>query len=362
MPELKSILILKLSSLGDVVHTLPLVNVLRREYPDTHIGWAIEKRFSALIENHPSLDEVIVFERERSLFKSFLSLIRLIRKIRGKKYEIIIDLQGNLKGGIITLLSNCHKRMGFEKGSSRVETISTFFTNCKVREEGSHIIERNLGFARELEAEVADISFKVPVDESADRYVDEFLKSRNVCDKTIVIMHPGVTWETKKWPVENYAQLSEKIVKNFPGTAVVITAGEGEEKLVGKYCMGDIVIADGMDLSQLVGLLDRCELFIGSDTGPLHLAVALGKRVIGLYGPTDPVRNGPYGERNLVIWKKMPCSGCWRRKCKTIRCMKEIEVSEVMEKVSICLEKPQNHDYVSRSGSETIRQKSMLED
>ena len=338
MPEFNRILILKLGSLGDIIHTLPLVNALRREYPDTHIGWAIEKRFSGLIKNHPSVDEVILFERERSSFKSILPFIGLIRKIRARKYELIIDLQGNLKGGIITLLSGCHRRLGFKRGSSRVEAISTFFTNWKVGEEGSHIIERNLGFARELETEIGDISFQVPVEESARRYTDDFLKSRSIYDKRIVIMHPYVTWETKKWPVENYAYLSQRITEKFPDTAIVITAGPGEEKLVEKYCAGGTVIADGMNLSQLIALLDRCELFIGSDTGPLHLAVALGKRVIGLYGPTDPERNGPYGDRNFVMRAKIPCSGCWQRKCKTIKCMKDIEVSEVMEKVSMCLE------------------------
>ena len=143
----KSILILKLGSLGDVIHALPLVNILRSKYPDAHIGWAIERKVSSLIENHPSVDEVIVFERKRGV-KTFLPFIKFIKEVRGKKYDIIIDLQGNLKGGIITLLSGCRWRMGFKRGSSRIETINTFFTNRKVAEEGSHIIERNLGFAR----------------------------------------------------------------------------------------------------------------------------------------------------------------------------------------------------------------------
>jgi lipopolysaccharide heptosyltransferase I len=333
----KSILILKLGSLGDVNHTLPLANILRSKYLDAHIGWAIERKVSSLIENHPSVDEVIVFERKRGI-KTFLPFMKFIKEVRGKKYDIIIDLQGNLKGGIITLLSSCRWRMGFKRGSSRIETISTFFTNRKVAEEGSHIIERNMGFAGELEADAGDISFGVPVEEPAKRYIDDFLKSRNVYNKRIVIMHPGVTWETKKWPIENYARLSEEIVKKFDDTAIVITAGPGEEKLAEKCRKGDVVIANGMNLSQLAALLDKCELFIGSDTGPLHLAAALGKRVIGLYGPTDPARNGPYGEKNFAVWKKLPCSGCWRRKCKSIKCMKEIEVSEVMGKVSTCLE------------------------
>ena len=349
--KIDGILILKLGSLGDVVHTMPLVNILRMKYPDARIGWAVEKKCFSLIENHPSVDEVIVFERERSI-KTIISFIKFICKIRDKKYDIIIDLQGNLKGGIITFLSGCRRRMGFKRGSSRVEAISTLFTNRKISENGSHIIERNIGFARELAnindtgctensqetgTNDSDISFKVQVKESAKRYVDDFLKSKNVYDKRLVIMHPGVTWETKRWPIENYAHLSNEIPKTFPGTAIMITAGPGEEELAEKCRNGDTIIANQMNLSQLTALLSKCELFIGSDTGPLHLAAALGKRVIGLYGPTDPARNGPYGERNFALQVEIPCSNCWRKKCRSIKCMKEIKVSDVMDKVTMCL-------------------------
>ena len=341
MSELKSILILKLSSLGDVIHTLPLVNVLRRKYPDSRIGWAIEKKFVGLIEGHPSVDELIVFERGKSLFKTLFPFLRVVKKIRSMKYEIIMDLQGSLKGSLFVLLGGSRRRMGFKRGSSRIDTVSTFFTNWKVIEEGSHIIERNLCFARAIGVEDIDISFKIAVKEFARRRVEDFLKARSIHYKRTVILHPGVTWETRMWPWENYSALAEQITEKFPNTAIVITVGPGEESLgekIQKNCSADTTLAGNISLQELVALVDRCELFVSSNTGPLHLACALGKTTIGFYGPTDPVRYLLDGKKNFVFWKELPCSGCWRRKCKTIKCMKEIGVSEVMKKVSMCLE------------------------
>ena len=343
---MKSILILKLSSFGDVVHTLPLVNVLRDNFPHIRIGWVIEKRFSDLVAGHPSVDEVFVFDRGKSIFRTFRAFIGIIRKIRSKNYDIIIDLQGNLKGSFFVLLSGCCRRMGFRRGSSRIDTVSTFFTNWKVAEEGSHIIEHNLSFAKALGAgeraisNQSTVSFRIPVLESAKRDIDDFLRSKNIQDRQIVIMHPGVTWMTKRWVLKNYSLLAGEIAERFSNSAIVITAGPGEESIANKIqksCNAHTVVAGNMKLSGFVALLDRCEVFIGSDTGPLHLAAALGRRVIGLYGPTDPVRNGPWGDMNFVISKQISCSGCWRRKCSDVRCMDGIAVSDVMGKVEACL-------------------------
>lgn len=342
IPRLKSILIVKLGSLGDIVHALPLANTLRSNLPGVRIDWVIDGRFSALLEHHPAIDEVIVLDRSRFPIKTLFSFIGVIRKLRSKRYDMLIDLQGSLKGSPVVLLGGCSRKMGFRRGSSRIETASTFFTNWKVLEEGSHIIERNLSFAGALGVEPGEISFRIPVSVSAKKHVDDFLRLQNIHGKRIVVMHPGVTWVTKRWPLERYACLAEEIVRRFPDVAVVVTIGPGEESLedgLKERSKRDIIVPSaGMSLCQLIALIDRCELLIGSDTGPLHLAAALGKRVVGLYGPTDRVRNGPYGEGHSVVSANRACSGCWRRECRDLGCMNEIQVSDVMEKVAVCLE------------------------
>ena len=334
------ILIIKLGSLGDIIHTLPLVNALRDDLPHVRVDWVVEGKFSSLLDGHPAVDEVIVFDRVKSKIRTFRSLVKVIRKLRSRHYDVLMDLQGNLKGSAIVFLSGCSCRMGFRRGSSRIETASTFFTNRKIVEDGAHIIERNLSFAEALGVEWVDVSFRIPVSVSDRDQVESFLRSENVHEKRLAIIHPGVTWVSKKWPLKKYASLADEIAGRFPGAAVVVSTGPGEEALgteLKETCRAEIVLAGNMSLPQLTALLDRCEVFISSDTGPLHLAAALGKRVIGLYGPTDPARNGPYGKRNFAVSAGKACSGCWRRSCRDLSCMNDIDVPEVMEKVSACL-------------------------
>jgi lipopolysaccharide heptosyltransferase I len=339
-PQLKSVLIVKLGSLGDVVHALPLVNALRDDLPHVRVDWVVERKFSSLLDGHPAVDEVIVFDRVKSAVCTFRSFVKVIRKLRSRHYDVLIDLQGNLKGSAIVFLSGCSCRMGFRRGSSRIETASTFFTNRKIVEDGAHIIERNLSFAEALGVGWENVSFRIPVSVSAREQVESFLRSENVHEKRLAILHPGVSWVSKKWPLRRYTSLVEAITERFPDAAVVVTTGPGEEALgaeLKRTCRAEIVLAGNMSLPKLTALLDRCEVFISSDTGPLHLAAALGKRVIGLYGPTDPVRNGPYGEGNFAVSAGKACSGCWRRSCRDLSCMNDIDVPEVMEKVSACL-------------------------
>lgn len=332
-----NIIIVKLGSLGDIVHTLPLANALKDNFPDICIDWVVEKKFHGLLEGHPAIEEAIVFDRQKSYVKTLLSFINIIKRIRSKKYDILIDLQGSLKGSLIVLFSGCSRRMGFRRGSSRVETASTLFTNWKAAERGAHIIDRNLCFAEILGAGRINVSYKVPLHSPAVEDTAGFLRQKHISGKRIVILHPGVTWVTKRWPLANYIRLAEEIAGKIPESAIVVSAGPGEKALGAgfkKKCKTDITVADNMSLPQLAALLDVCEIFIGSDTGPLHLAAALGKIVIGLYGPTDPGRNGPYGKGNFVVSSGKLCAGCWQRKCPDISCMNDIKVSDVMEKIS----------------------------
>ena len=336
----KSVLIIKLGSLGDIIHTLPLVNVLRDDLPHVRVDWVVERKFSSLLEGHPAVDEVIAFDRGKSAVRTVCSFVKVIRRLRSRTYDVLMDLQGNLKGSAIVFLSGCSRRMGFGRGSSRIETASTFFTNWKVVENGAHIIERNLSFASAVGAGTGNVSFRIPVSVSAREQVESFLRSENVHEKRLAIIHPGVTWVSKKWPLGRYASLAEEITERFPDVAVVVSTGPGEEALGAELkgtCKAEMVLAGNMSLPQLTALFNRCEVFVSSDTGPLHLAAALGKRVIGLYGPTDPARNGPYGEGNFAISAGKACSGCWRRGCRDLSCMNDIDVSEVMEKVAVCL-------------------------
>jgi lipopolysaccharide heptosyltransferase I len=340
--DLERILIVKLGSIGDVVHTLPTLNALRKTFPRSYISWLVEPASEEILIGHPSLDEIIVFERDKSsIFKTVCAFLQLVKKLRNRKFDITLDLQALIKSGIITILSGSKIKVGFEAGSSRAEKMSHLFTNVKVKEGGfPHILERNLQFARKLGSRVSEIRFDIPVSQNGRKYIDSFLKRESIYDKRIIILHPGAGWSTKKWSLGKYAKLADEISSNFRDVSVILTWGPGEYNSVEeihRMARSGPIMAPKTTIGQLIPLLKRCKVLVSSDTGPLHIAAALGKRVIGLYGPTDSIRNGPYGEGNFIIKKEMDCLGCWRKKCNRLDCMKGIQVSDVLEKVDICL-------------------------
>ncbi|MCD5401364.1 glycosyltransferase family 9 protein, partial [candidate division NPL-UPA2 bacterium] len=208
--QFQRLLIVKLGSIGDVVHTLPTLNVLRRRFPRMHISWVVEPKSRDILVGHPALDELIVFPRTGSAIRTLAAFRHLIRRLRRAKCDVLLELQGNLRGGLLAWLSGTPMRLGFEAGSSRVEWISTIFTNVKVSEgDVSHIIERNLNFAGRLGAKDRKVSFHIAVGKEERRYIGSFLKREGIEEKKLVVLHPGVAWSTKRWPWERYAELAD---------------------------------------------------------------------------------------------------------------------------------------------------------
>ncbi len=324
----ESILIVKLGSIGDVVHTLPVLNVLRSGLPDTRIGWVVERTSAGLLEGHPALDELVVFERDRERpLATIQAFAEVVRRLRRANYEMSLDIHGNIRSGLMSFLSGARCRLGFTGGSSRIEPLNTLFSNRRVP-EGSrpHIIERNLSFASALGLNGGEITFRLPVNETSRGKVRNFLASRKIPGRHFIVLHPGSEQPAKRWAPENYSSLIDAMGEDFKDMAMVLTGGKAEHGLLRKILsMSKLspVIADCLSISELVALLDGASLVIASDTGPLHIASALGRKVIGLYGPTEPGRNGPYGRGSVVVRKS--------------RSVGDITVTDVMERVRLCL-------------------------
>ncbi len=175
------LLIIKLGSIGDVVHTLPTLNALRRKFPQIHISWVVEAKSRDILVGHPALDELIVFERTRSAVRTIAAFLKLIRRLRKDRYEVLLELQGDLRGGLLAWLSGTPMRLGFKAGSSRVERISTVFTNVKVSEgDASHIIKRNLNFAGRLGVRDKEVSFNIAIGKKERRDISSFLKREGI--------------------------------------------------------------------------------------------------------------------------------------------------------------------------------------
>jgi len=304
------IAILKLSALGDVIHALPVAHALRRRFPDAHLAWIVEAREALLLRDHPDLDNVISVDTRKwrrdlrspgRAGEVGADLLGLIRRLREDRFDVAIDLQGLIKSGILTALTGARFRIGFGWARCR-EALSACFTNVRVVPPPSriHVVDQYLALLEPLGVRDPQPWFHLPSSPEAEERIDEFfgeqgLKSRD----RLVALNPGAGRPEKRWSLAHFRVLAERLSVEV-GARVVLLWGPGEEALVREIAEGLTVhpiLAPRTSLIELAVLLRRSALMVGGDTGPLHLAAALGIPTLGLYGPTPGRRNGPYGPR-----------------------------------------------------------------
>jgi heptosyltransferase-1 len=320
VPEKKveRLLVVRLSAMGDVIHTLPAAVFLRQAFPQAHIGWLIEERWAELLcapgslrrgarsALRPLVDEVHTLNL-KAWRKSLLSISTLQRvatvwnDVRGARYDAAVDLQGAVRSAVLARLSGA--RVVFGAAEPRESPASLWYTR-KVVARRRHVIEQNLSVAEALvepptQFAPTDISSAFPRDARAEARVDERLAQYGIGD--FVILNPGAGWGAKRWPAERYGEVAGELANL--GIRSIINYGPGEEEMarVVEAASGGVAQAMRCTISELIALTRRARLFIGGDTGPLHLAAALRVSVVAIYGPTDPTRNGPYGTRSIVL-------------------------------------------------------------
>lgn len=318
------LLILRLSALGDVIHTIPAVAAIRRSQPGFALGWAVEGVYADLVESVAPVDQVFRVGlrgwRRRPLASSAVrGIAGSIREMRAfARGGTSIDFQGLFKSAILGRLSGARRRVGFEARSAR-EPHSAWFTNHQVRAEGEHVIEWNFALARSVGASPID-----PLSVDYSRFPrDSTGRLALLVHERPVVLLPGAGQARKRWPVERFAELAERIASET-GRGVVAVWGPGEESVARELSARTPVVrvAPPTDLRELAFLLRGAACVVGGDTGPLHLAAAMRVRVVGLYGPTNPARNGPWRQEHR-------CVESWSRG----RRMDEIGVSSVMGEV-----------------------------
>jgi lipopolysaccharide heptosyltransferase I len=316
----------KPSSFGDVVNALPALSALRRGWPETAIDWIVKPQWAPLLENHPMLHEVLPFPGSLGEWR------RSIGEVRSRRYDMVVDLQGLFRTGLLSLVSGSRGRAGFAEGR---EGSRWLYTEPVPTSGGSvHVVERNLEVIRALGVPTDGIrDFPLPPDAEAEEWVERlWAKEQIKPDETVCFVHPGTRRETKRWPAERFAALLG-LLTAAPGYRVVLIGGEEERS---QFARGGEARATPIDLMgrtslpQLVALTRRATVLVTNDSGPMHLAAALGIPVVALFGPTDPRRVGPYGSGHVVIQKSVDCSRCRRHRCvREGQCMKAIEVDEV---------------------------------
>ncbi len=336
------ILCIRLSGLGDIVHSLNALSLLREHRPLAHITWILEERFASLLEGHPHIDELIRVPRSSwgTSLKSPLGWVSVLPELtdlalnlRRRRFDVSIDFQSSFKSAWLVAAAGASLRVGFAPPVSRELAHLVQNRLVRVPKSGCHRIERDLALLAPLGIATRFAEAVLPHGEEHAGPIERLCSDLR---RPLVVMHPGTSGSAafKRWPPERYAEVAERLMEER-GASVVVTWGPAEEalafRLVGATGHRAVQAPRITHLQQLACVLSRADLFIGSDTGPMHMASALGQPVVVLFGPKDPVETGPYCGPSEVVTAPVECRPCTRRRCGDRRCMAEISVEQVLD-------------------------------
>jgi heptosyltransferase I len=333
------ILIIRLSSLGDILHTLPAFADLQAAYPEARFDWLVAKKCAFLLSAVPGIQTLHVLDTNGLLqlppsTSAWHSIIDLVRKLRAAHYDYAIDFQGLLKTAFLGAASRSTTRLGFSRELVRERPAHWLYHKTLARPQTqAHVIALNRMLAELAGARPAPSRSEFHIPEADQDSVDSLLREKHL-DRFIVI-NPGGGWPTKRWAPERYGALAKRIRAEL-GLRAVVTTGPGEEMLyhtIAHNCEDAAPLHVPVTFLQLLPLLRKALLVIGGDTGPFHLACALGVPVVGIFGPTSPVRNGPWREGDESVMHLLPCSACHARACSAGNECMDIQVEEVFAAV-----------------------------
>jgi heptosyltransferase-1 len=310
------LLVVRLGAMGDILHALPAVTALRMAHPEWIIDWVIEPKWRALLSARPDTSlaagrgipvqpvvDTLHFAATKEWRSSPLAsqtrgeIGSLRRSLKAGEYDTVLDLQGAVRSSIISRMAGSQRVIGEAEPRERAARL---FFNDRVATHGAHVIEQDLELAAAVAGdELTALQPWLPVDPVAEKWAEELLRSSP--EQPSALINPGAGWGAKRWPVERYAAVAQGLVER--GLRVLINGGPGEEPLletIAHQATNAVTLLTG-NLDQLIAVTRRVAMVIAGDTGPLHLACALGRPVVGIYGPTDPRRNGPFGTRFKVL-------------------------------------------------------------
>jgi heptosyltransferase I len=300
MPESKTdrILIVRLSAIGDVLHGLPVLCALRRALPEAHLAWVVEGRGAELLAGHPALDELIVVRK--GWLKRPRAALDLWRRLHGR-FDVTIDVQGLTKSALAARLSGARRRIGFAAPQGR--ELSPWLNNECVRPARTHVIDRNLELLAPLGIQSQVACFDLP-----ERQADAEFARRVVAEQAsggpFALINPGAGWPSKVWSPERFGAVAVRLGRARGLPSLVVWAGSEERAWAEQIAAAGspwATAAPATTLCQLAALARRAALVISSDTGPLHLAAAVGTPCVGLFGPMPAERNGPYGPGHIAL-------------------------------------------------------------
>jgi lipopolysaccharide heptosyltransferase I len=362
--DFKKILLIKLSALGDVVHTMPVLNKLRRRYPAARVDWLTTPAMAELLRHNRAITSVIEFERAEwsspRRLAAFTSSARLIVGLRRAGYDLVLDLQGQLRTALFARATGAPTRIGFDKPRAGAFAASSRAFSQEARKhawhgarEGSwlaythhiplpnidvHAVDRYLSVGPMLGLDEGAADFSFPIPPEATGRIDALMDYYEIGKAKLIAIAPGTVWETKEWRRDGFADVARHFLQKH--CAVTLIGSDREREVcaqVATAAPGAINLAGETTLSELAALIRRSTVFIGNDSGPMHLAVALDRPVVSIFGPTDPVWAGPYGRDDAVMRANLPCSPCYLRRLDRCThahaCMQDVTAQRVIEQV-----------------------------
>ncbi len=297
------ILIVRLSALGDVIHGLPVACALREAMPQATIGWVVEGRNADLIDDHPAIDHII--RAPRGWLKSPSAVFELRRRLRALKFDVTVDLQCLTKSAIAAWLSGAKRRIG--KAGVHGRELSKWFHNELVAVEGEHVIDHYLETLQPLGIVSPRVRFDLPEREADCAMAEQLMRSHRMVPRRFAVLNPGAGWNSKLWPADHYGEVARRLMADFGMSSLAVWGVPSEQSLaeaIVAASKGAAKLAPPTTVPELASLCRRAALFLGSDTGPMHLAVAVGTPTISLHGPSRAEWCGAYGRQNIRVQAK----------------------------------------------------------
>jgi lipopolysaccharide heptosyltransferase I len=333
--ERERILLVRLSALGDVVQCLPALAALRRARPEAEIGWLVEDRHAGALEGHPQIDRLFRFERRSG---GLSAAWRVRGEVGAWAPHVAVDLQGNLKGGLLTRLSGARRRIGLPRGEAREGAQAFANEIVPPGPPGEHRADRALRLCAPLGAQGPAAPVLPPIRSEASTAMAAALAALGASPRRYALLVPGTSefGAFKRWPARRFGELAERLVDER-GLASLVAYGPGQrglaEDVVAAAAGAARLAPDTKDLHEFLALVADAALVVGADSGPVVLASALGVPTVALFGPKDPAVYAPRGPRTAVVWKRVYCSPCRLRQCGDPICMTTMETAEAWEGV-----------------------------
>jgi lipopolysaccharide heptosyltransferase I len=345
----RRILIVRLGALGDIVHALPLLDALRGALPEARLAWLVEERTASVLADHPQLDRLLVFPRRElrellrrgRLVAAAARALRFLRELRAERFEVSLDAQCNLRSSLLAWLSGARRRIGFAPPYTKEKAHWLSNERVVVPLGGQLKVERNLALLAPLGVDGSGARPRLRIPEAARAAAREFRAEQRAGE--LVALHPGVSGfgAIKQWEPERFAGVARRL-RAERGARCIVTWGPGERALAERVAAASEGAAtaapETRSILELASLYEVCDAVVGGDTGPIHLAAALGVPVVGLYGPKDPAIYAPWdgvrGRAAATVWKHVHCSPCRLRRCGNVICMPAIGVEDVSAALS----------------------------